>query len=105
MTAAQAILHGFAACGGILTANGDRLDIDAPDYVLTEDLLTALRKHKTELLNILGAIAKHECPNGCGRMELQDHARDAWFCAWCRSWIVAGQYLPNGEARGTNHHV
>jgi tubulysin polyketide synthase-like protein len=37
----------------ILAANGDRLDIDAPDSVLTDDLLATLRARKAELLDLL----------------------------------------------------
>jgi hypothetical protein len=43
--------------GVILTATGDRLQIDAPVGVLTESNRAALREHKAELLMLLGAVA------------------------------------------------
>ena len=50
---AQSLLSDLTAAGVILSANGDRLDIDAPNEVLTDELLTTLRDHKAELLALL----------------------------------------------------
>jgi len=36
------------------------------------------------------ALARHECPDGCGPLVLQDRARDVWFCPACRLWVVEG---------------
>ena len=44
-------------------------------------------------MKIDGAV--RECPSGCGKMILQDQSCDAWYCAQCRSWIVAGNFKPN----------
>ena len=50
---AQVLLHDLTAQGVILSADGDRLDIDAPDSELTDDLLATLRARKAELLDLL----------------------------------------------------
>jgi TubC N-terminal docking domain len=50
---AQVLLHDLTGRGVILAANGDRLDIDAPDSELTDDLLATLRARKAELLDLL----------------------------------------------------
>jgi hypothetical protein len=50
---AQALLHDLTGRGVILSADGDRLDIDAPDSELTDDLLITLRARKAELLDLL----------------------------------------------------
>ena len=52
---AQTLLRDLTRQGVILSADGARLDIDAPDDVLTDELLTALRDHKAELLALLKA--------------------------------------------------
>jgi hypothetical protein len=50
---AQALLHDLTGRGVVLSADGDRLDIDAPDSVLTDALLATLRARKAELLDLL----------------------------------------------------
>jgi TubC N-terminal docking domain len=50
---AQALLHDLTGRGVILLASGDRLDLDGPDDVLTDDLLAMLRARKAELLDLL----------------------------------------------------
>lgn len=50
---AQALLRDLAAQGVILSTDGDHLDVDAPDAVLTDDLLATLRARKAELLDLL----------------------------------------------------
>jgi ribosomal protein L37AE/L43A len=81
---AQTLLHDLATRGVILTATGDRLDVDAPDGLLTDELLATLRAHKAALLDLLAS--GHLCPGCAGQMALQDRAADAWFCANCRRW-------------------
>ena len=49
---AQALLHDLIR-GVIVSDNDERLDIDAPDSVLTDDLLATLRTRKAELLDLL----------------------------------------------------
>lgn len=50
---AQALLHDLTAQGVILSVDGVQLDVDAPDSVLTDDLLETLRAHKADLLDLL----------------------------------------------------
>ena len=50
---AQALLHDLTQRGVVLSAAGDRLDIDAPDSELTDDLLATLKARKAELLDLL----------------------------------------------------
>jgi len=47
------LLQDLAARGVTLAANGDHLDIDGPDGMLTDDLLDTLRERKAELLTLL----------------------------------------------------
>lgn len=35
-------------------------------------------------------IRQNHCPDGCGPMNLQDRALDAWYCPNCRTWVIAG---------------
>jgi ribosomal protein L37AE/L43A len=81
---AQTILHDLAARGIILTATGDRLDVDGPDEALTDELLATLRSRKSELLELL--TSGHLCPGCAGELVLQDRAADAWYCPNCRKW-------------------
>jgi hypothetical protein len=50
---AQSLLHDLAERGVILSANGDRLEVDGPDPALTDELLETLRARKAELLDLL----------------------------------------------------
>lgn len=61
---AQSLLHDLAARGVILSANGDQLDVDAPDDALTDELLATLRAHKAELLALLRrpSLGSAVCP-------------------------------------------
>lgn len=89
----QSILHDLAARGVILTATGDRLDVDGPDDALTDELLTTLRERKSELLALL--TSGHLCSGCASEMALQDRAADAWFCPNCRKWADGqGRPLP-----------
>lgn len=59
---AQALIFDLATAGVILSADGDRLDIDGPDAVLTDDLLAMLKARKAELLDLLAgeSIEMHD---------------------------------------------
>lgn len=59
------------------TDGGSLADSGAPGF-------GEARKRMAELL------ALNQCPNGCGKMILQDRARDVWYCPGCRLWVVAG---------------
>jgi hypothetical protein len=50
---AQVFLHDLIAHGANFMADDGQLDIDAPDELLTDDLLAALRERKAELLELL----------------------------------------------------
>jgi tubulysin polyketide synthase-like protein len=50
---AQSLLRDLTAQGVILSADGNQLDVDAPDAVLTDELLAMLRARKAELLDLL----------------------------------------------------
>jgi ribosomal protein L37AE/L43A len=94
---AQALLHDLTTRGVILSANGDHLDIDAPDDALTNELLAKLAENKAALLKLLNEA--HLCPGCAGKMRLQDRAQDAWYCPACRRWTDGhGQALPKIEA-------
>jgi len=87
----EIILRDMAARGITLIPNGDRLDVEAPDDLLTADLLDSLRAHKPELLAILTEPGR--CSVCHDRMDLQDKARDCWWCAGCRKFFD-GQSRP-----------
>jgi hypothetical protein len=53
MTATQ-ILNGLHGRDIVITLNGDRLKVDAPTGVLTDEDRQAVRDHKAELLALLG---------------------------------------------------
>lgn len=93
---AQAILHDLATRGVILTSTGDRLDVDGPDELLTDELLATLRERKSELLELLAS--GHLCPGCAGEMVLQDRERDLWWCPACRQWPEQGRPKPATRA-------
>ena len=63
---AQSLLDDLTSRSVVLTVNGDQLDIDAPDDVLTDELLTTLRENKAELLDLLRPPADSDCPISIG---------------------------------------
>lgn len=88
---AETVLCDMTGRGITLIPNGDRLDVEAPDDLLTDDLIVTLRQHKAELLAILTEPSR--CPICADRMNLQDRARDCWWCAGCRRFFD-GHGLP-----------
>ncbi|MDX2040504.1 MAG: hypothetical protein SF097_04605 [Acidobacteriota bacterium] len=99
---AQAILHDLTTRGVRVWAESDRLKLDAPVGVVTEQDKQVLTAWKPELIGLLRPhtkparevvaelIALSHCPDGCGKLTLQDEARDVWFCPTCRLWVIAG---------------
>lgn len=102
---ATALLTDLTSRGVRLWAESDRLKVDAPRGTLTTDDKTMLAEHKAELLALLSEpepprksgrqlaaklLARHECPDGCGALVLQDRALDVWFCPGCRLWVIEG---------------
>src|SRR5262245_40477613 len=53
----ESLLQDLVGRGVGLAANGDQLDIDAPDDVLTDELLATLRENKAELLAALRPVS------------------------------------------------
>lgn len=49
----QALFHDLISRGTNLSTNNGRLDIDAPDGLLTDELLSTIRERKAELLELL----------------------------------------------------
>jgi hypothetical protein len=83
MTAA-AILTDLTTRGVRIWADADRLKLDAPTGILTDDDKTRLAEHKPELLELL---ASTRFCSVCGsELRLQDRAADAWWCPSCRLW-------------------
>lgn len=50
---AQTLFRDLVTQGVILSIDGDRLDVEGPDAILTDDLLATLRARKAELLDLL----------------------------------------------------
>lgn len=38
-------------------------------------------------------LAIRHCPDGCGKMAMQDSIHDIWFCAACNLWVIAGKVI------------
>jgi hypothetical protein len=107
---AETILHDLTSRGVQVWAEADRLKFDAPRGVLSDEDKSQLTERKSELLTLLTKIqhsepatdqrsarermvellALHQCPDGCGKLKLQDRARDVWYCPGCRLWVVEG---------------
>jgi tubulysin polyketide synthase-like protein len=109
---AQSLLHDLTGRGVILAASGDRLDVDAPDSALTDELIEELRNRKIELLELLQAQPADENP------EVHDsalvHEADAreliaeLHVVGCQFWTVEGQprlYYPPGMEAGLVRRV
>lgn len=108
---AQAVLQELEQLGCTVAAEGDRLTV-SPSSRLTDELRARIRECKPEILAELQPgdtppgdfserrtgrqiieplLERHECPDGCGPLELQDRARDVWFCPDCRLWVTEGR--------------
>lgn len=102
---AENIIADLQARGFTLQPNGERLTV-APSSRLTDADRLTIREHKAELLALLSEaerprksareivaelLARHECPDGCGALVLQDRAGDAWFCPGCRLWVLGNR--------------
>lgn len=99
---AQSLIHDLKTRGIHLWSEADRLKLDAPVGVVTEQDKQILTAWKSELLSLLTPVTKpsrvvvaelialNHCPNGCGKMTLQDLRLEAWFCPTCRLWVIAG---------------
>src|SRR5262249_35184602 len=52
---AQDLLHDLTMAGVILSTDCERLAVDAPEAVLTDDLIATLKTRKSELLELLAS--------------------------------------------------
>lgn len=99
---AQSLIRSLTARGIHIWAEDDQLKLDAPVGVVTEQDKQVLAAWKPELIGLLAShtkparvvvaelIALNQCPDGCGKMTLQDLRLEAWFCPTCRLWVIAG---------------
>ena len=99
---AQSLIRSLTTRGIHIWAESDQLKLDAPVGVITEQDRQVLAAWKPELIGLLTPdtkpvrevvaelIALSHCPDGCGKLTLQDKARDVWFCPSCRLWVIAG---------------
>lgn len=90
------LLSDLQSRGVVLRADGERLDFQGPRYVLTPQVLAAIREHKQALLKLLRPPGDtttaneqpqprktaHATPHGpastCSRVALPDPTRDQW---------------------------
>ena len=73
------LLDELGSRGITVTADGDRLKVDAPKGTLTDDLRAELKRHKTALLALLVVPpASTESPD------------PKWAQAWAEAMIAAG---------------
>src|SRR5262245_28392859 len=80
---AQAILDDLTARGVRVWAEADRLKLDAPAGILTDEDKANLAAAKPELLAVLAPKAGI-CP-AC-KSELDHQGGDCWWCAGCRTF-------------------
>ena len=67
--------------GVTLIPRVDRLKVDAPQGVLTEELRQAMRTHKTALLDLVEAFEERAAiAEYCGRLPRGEAERLAWAC-------------------------
>ena len=94
---AQTLIESLTAVDVRLWVEGEALKFDAPVGTITPELKATLAAHKAELLATLTS-QRGTCPT-CGESaNLQDRARDAWFCPGCRLWMHGdGSPLPKIE--------
>ena len=92
---AQAILSDLATRGIRVWAESDRLKLDAPIGVLTDEDKAKLAAHKSELLNALTTFPPGTCPGCRAPMNLQNRNDDLWWCSACRLFARSdGRLLP-----------
>ena len=82
---AGTILRDLTGRGIRIWVTGDRLKLDAPAGSLTGADLADLRARKAELLSALSKPGT--CPACREPMDLQDKARDCWWCPGCRKFL------------------
>lgn len=95
---AQSLIRSLTTRGIHIWAEDDQLKLDAPVGVITEQDRQVLTAWKPELISLLASarvvvaelIALNQCPDGCGKLTLQDRKLDTWFCPSCRLWVIAG---------------
>ncbi|MBL8171714.1 MAG: hypothetical protein JNJ50_26385 [Acidobacteria bacterium] len=93
----QILLDYLQARGIRIWADADRLRLDAPAGVLTDEDKMRLAKHKNELLAALSVQSK-TCLDCSGRLNLSDRALDVWWCPGCQQWC-------DGTGRLLDRHV
>jgi hypothetical protein len=121
MTAAELLVECDVRGIRLQALPGDRLDVDGPEELLTDDLLEALRGCKAELLMLLaggsgdpatnehGSVAGPQYPTcpACGSVRIAHGLRRLW-CIDCETDIgpVDGpQDLPEGDAEGRPERI
>jgi hypothetical protein len=74
---AESLLHDLTRRGVVLSADGDQLNVDAPDELITDELLATLKERKAELLELL---AVERCPICSAEVKEQSgkHYRHVW---------------------------
>lgn len=82
-----ALLLGLANRGIRLSANGDKLRVDAPSWVLTDELRAALVEHRDALLRV-PPTACPRCGNGNpARWRFSARGQKCWQCGWTRLYL------------------
>lgn len=90
---AEAIIQDLTTRGVRVWAEADKLKLDAPVGILTDEDKAKLVAAKPELLAALSRPGV--CPKCRQGMNLQDRSGDAWFCPSCRLFADSkGQPLP-----------
>jgi tubulysin polyketide synthase-like protein len=89
---ANELLRYLTVRGVVLSADGDRLNVDARDELLTDDLISTLRERKTELLE---ALKIDRCPV-CAT-ELAETCGKRFRHVWCP---MPGNHFDSWRALG-----
>lgn len=116
---AELLLWDMSVRGVVLVPNGERLDVEAPDEILTDDLLATLKAHKAELLAlltrncgtsstasnqisamssgkamVLAALEQGRCPDCDNRLDLQSRQNSGvYWCSICREHFTVSDWL------------
>lgn len=93
---AQNLLQDLQSRGVIVTAAGDKINVEGPENVLTDDLLVTLREHKAGLLAAL-APKPGTCPACLSALDQQSN--DCWYCSGCRVFYHTDGRLMASQAR------
>lgn len=103
---AQAVLERLRSLGARVSLAGDKVRVEAPAGVLTDDLRRELIEHKAELVRLLRPapdLPPPACDRCGGTLFWQSIAYGPWTCARCYppdTWRVVARWSSPEAGRG-----